>query len=168
MGMALGEETMKCFIEKNENIRTKIILEEYIPLEVMCKRKEEPVDSVTYSKDATSCLDVTIGVRSGLIHRIVLLLSKRFNILNENLTIDMPEKGDLKFENIANVTCTNFMSYLYKNGIKIVFSNEKSYKYVRMDKLYVGLSSYNEITEICLCPLNIMEVAHIRNELEFQ
>lgn len=71
-------------------------LEEYIPLKVMIDRKEEPLKNISYSKDKTSLLEISVGIASGFIKRITLLLSKEYDINDSNLSIDIYESEDLK------------------------------------------------------------------------
>ena len=59
-------------------------------------------------------------------------------------------------------------TYLYKDGIRIVISEENIFKCIKMDRLYVGLSNLGSLVEICLCQLTPNEVSHIKNELDYQ
>lgn len=158
-------------MESNINsgiVKTSIMLEEYIPLKVVLDRKEESVKNLSYSKDKTSLLEISIGVASGLIKRITLLLSKEYDISNSKLSIDFFEKEDLKINDESKNICAYFKTHLYADGIRIAISEEKVLKYVQMDKLYIGISSSDRIAEICLCQLNPDEIKHIRNELDYQ
>lgn len=53
-------------------------LEEYIPLKIIFNKDEEAVEYISYSKDKTSSLEFTVGIKSKLIKRITLLLCKEF------------------------------------------------------------------------------------------
>ena len=64
--------------------------------------------------------------------------------------------------------CSFFKTYLYKDGIKVVISEEKVFKYVKMDRLYIGLSNLDSIVEICLYQLTKYEKKKIKNELKYQ
>ena len=63
-------------IIKDQIVKTSIILEQYIPLKVMIDRKDEPIKNLSYLKDKTSLLEISVGITSGLIKRITLLLTK--------------------------------------------------------------------------------------------
>jgi|GEM_PF-855011 hypothetical protein len=161
---------MKFSIEKNEDNKIKLELEEYIPLKIICSGEEEPVNFFSYSKDKTSLLEIAVGVYSGLIKKITLLLSKDYVIFQSKMIIDEInyEYGIIKFEEYDVVECGKFTTYLFNDGIKIVLSNENSAKYIIIDTLYIGLSNSSEITEICMTQLNVEEIRFIKNELEFQ
>lgn len=155
-------------IIKNQIVKTSISLEEYIPLKVLIDRKDEPTKNLSYSKDKTSLLEIAVGITSGFIKRITLLLSKEYGINDSKLKIDAYETGDLKISDELKNSCSYFKTYLYEDGIKIVISEEKVFKYVRMDRIYVGLSNLGSIVEICLCQLTPNEVNHVKNELDYQ
>ena len=142
------EETVEKII-KNQIVKTSIELEEYIPLKVLIERKDEPIKNLLYLKDKTSVLEISVGITSELIKRIILLLSKEYDINNSKLNIDIYDMGDIKVNDE-------------------VISEEKVSKYVKMDRLYVGLSNLGSIIEICLCQLAPNEVNHIRKELDYQ
>lgn len=74
-------------IIKNQIVKTSISLEEYIPLKVLIDRKDEPIKNLSYSKDKTSLLEIAVGITSGFIKRITLLLSKEYDINNSKLSI---------------------------------------------------------------------------------
>lgn len=152
----------------NDTAKITICLEEYIPLKVIVDSKEEPVKHISFFKDKTSLLEIAVGVTSGFIKRITLLLSKEYDIKEGELRIDFYEMGDLKLHNELKNSCSCFNTHIYINGIKIVISREKVYKYIKMDRLYVGLSYLNNVAEICLCQLTADEVNHIKKELLFQ
>lgn len=152
----------------NQIAKTSIGLEDYIPLKVLLDRKDEPIKNLSYSKDKTSLLEIAVGITSGFIKRITLLLSKEYDINDSKLNIDVYEIGDLKVSDELKNSCSYFKTYLYEDGIRIAISEEKVFKYVKMDKLYVGLSSLGSIVEICLCQLTPNEVKHIKNELDYQ
>lgn len=161
------EKTMENII-KNQIVKTSISLEEYIPMKVMIDRKDEPIKNLSYSKDRTSLLEIAVGITSGLIKRITLLLSKEYDINNSKLNIDVYETGDLKVNDELKNSCSYFKTHLHEDGIRIVISEEKVFKYVKMDRLYVGLSNLGSIVEICLCQLTPYEVSYIKNELDYQ
>ena len=155
-------------IIKNQIVKTSISLEEYIPLKVLIDRKDEPIKNLSYSKDKTSLLEIAVGITSGFIKRITLLLSKEYDINDSKLNIDVYETGDLKVNDELKNSCSYFKTHLHEDGIRIVISEEKVFKYVKMDRLYAGLSNLGSIVEICLCQLTPNEVNHIKNELDYQ
>lgn len=161
------EKTVENII-KNQIVKTSISLEEYIPLKVLIDRKDEPIKNLSYSKDKTSLLEIAVGITSGFIKRITLLLSKEYDINDSKLNIDVYETGDLKVNDELKNSCSYFKTHLHEDGIRIVISEEKVFKYVKMDRLYVGLSNLGSIVEICLCQLTPNEVNHIKNELDYQ
>ena len=161
------EETVEKIIKK-QIVKTSIELEEYIPLKVLIERKDEPIKNLLYLKDKTSVLEISVGITSELIKRIILLLSKEYDINNSKLNIDVYDMGDIKVNDEVKNSCSYFKTHLYEDGIRIVISEEKVSKYVKMDRLYVGLSNLGSIIEICLCQLAPNEVNHIRKELDYQ
>lgn len=155
-------------VMKSNTIKMAVSLEEYIPLKVIIDRKAEPLKSISYSKDRTSFLEITVGMTSGLIKRITLLLSKEYDINETRLNIDVYEIGDITISDELKNSCSYFKTHLYKDGIKIEISEQKVFKYIKMDRLYIGLSQLNCIAEICLCELTLDEINHIKNELDYQ
>lgn len=161
---------MKCLIEKSDKAKVKLELDEYIPLKIICEGEKEPVDNVSYSKGTKSLLEITVGIQSKSIKRITLLLSEEYHNLDRKINIDKLESvsANLTFGEYESIESSSFITNLYNDGIQIVISDEKSTKYIKMDTLYIGLSSTYEITEIIVNQLNEKELAHIKNELEFQ
>ena len=155
-------------VMKNNMIKITVILEEYIPLKVLVNRKDEPTKNISYSKDKTSLLEISVGMTSGLVKRITLLLSQEYDINDSKLNIDVYEIGDIKVNDELKNSCSYFKTHLYEDGIKIVISEEKVFKYIKMDRLYIGLSQLNCIAEICLCELTLDEINHIKKELDYQ
>ena len=155
-------------IIKDKTVKISISLEEYIPLKVTIDRKNEPIENVSYFKDKTSILEISMGTVSRFINRITLLLSKEYEINDSKLNIDVYDTGDLKINDKSKISCAYFKTHLYEDGIKIVISEEKVFKYVKMDRLYVGLSSLSGIVEICVCQLTSNEINHIKKELSYQ
>ncbi|MCM1026027.1 MAG: hypothetical protein NC432_06305 [Roseburia sp.] len=153
---------------KNEIVKISIGLEEYIPLKVLIDRKDEPIKNISYSKDKNSLLEIAVGATSGFIKRITLLLCKEYDINESKLDIAVYEIGDLKVTAKLQNTCSHFKTYLYEDGVSIEISEEKVFKYIKMDRLYVGLSSLGGIAKICLCQLTSSEMNHIKTELVFQ
>lgn len=153
---------------ENNMIKTTVNLEEYIPLKVIFDRKDEPVKNISYFKDKTSLLEIAVGVSSGLIKRITLLLSKEYDIIDSKLYIDDYEIEDMKINGELKNSCSYFRTHLYADGIKIVISEEKIFKYVKMDRIYIGLSQSDSVVEICLCELVLEEMNHIKKELTYQ
>ncbi len=155
-------------IIENQIVKTSISLEEYIPIKVLVDRKDEPIKNLSYLKDRTSLLEITVGITSGLIKRITLLLSKEYDICDSKLNIDVYETGDFKVSDELKNICSFFKTYLHEDGVRIAISEERVFKYIKMDRLYVGLSNLGSIAEICLCQLTPNEVKHIKNELDYQ
>lgn len=57
---------------------------------------------------------------------------------------------------------------MYSNGTRIILSDKKSSKYIKMDKVYFGLSETDDIIEICVCDMSVSELEHLKKELELQ
>lgn len=155
-------------IIKNKRVKISISLEEYIPIKVLIDRKDEPIKNISYFKDKTSLLEIAVGVESRFIKRITLLLSKEYDINDNKLDINVYETGDLKVNDELKNSCSYFKTYLHEDGIRIVISKDKVFRYVKMDRLYIGLSNLGGIVEICLCQLASNEINHIKNELDYQ
>jgi len=166
--MAGEKEKIMEEIVKDKGVKISISLEEYIPLKVLIDREDEPVINMSYYKDKSSLLEISVGRTSGFIRRITLLLSKEYDINNGYLNIGVYDLGDLKINDELKKSCSYFKTHLYENGIRIVVSEEKVFKYIKMDRLYVGRSNLGGIVEICLCDLTLYEMNHIKNELDNQ
>ena len=61
---------------KNMQDIINIKLEEYIPLKIIFNKDEEAVEYISYSKDKTSSLEFTVGIKSKLIKRITLCFAR--------------------------------------------------------------------------------------------
>ena len=61
-----------------------------------------------------------------------------------------------------------FKTILCSNGARIVLSDKNSHKYIKMDKVYLGLSDTDDITEICVFDMSVSELEHLKKELELQ
>ena len=155
-------------IIENQIVKTSISLEEYIPLKVLIDRKDEPIKNLSYLKGKTSLLEIAVGITSGFIKRITLLLCKEYDVCDSKLKIGVYETGDLKVSDELKNICCYFKTYVHEDGVRIAISEEKVFKCVKMDRLYVGLSNLGSIVEICLCQITPNEVNHIKNELDYQ
>ncbi len=140
-------------------------LEEYIPLKIIFNNEEEVVEYVSYSKDKTSSLEFTVGIKSKLLKRITLLLCKEYSETTNKLVIENYEDGKIIFHG-DDVECAVFKTILYSNGVRIVLSDKKSSHYIKMDKVYLGLSDIDDIIEICVYDMSISELEHLKKELE--
>lgn len=147
--------------------KVNIKLEEYIPLKIILSKDEEAVEYISYSKNKTSSLEVVIGIKSKQIKRITLLLCKEFSETTNELVVENYEDEKIIF-NSTNIECNIFKTILYSNGARIIFSDKTSFKYIKMDKVYLGLSDANNITEICVCDMSVSELEHLKTELELQ
>lgn len=142
-------------------------LEEYIPLKIIFNRDEEAVEYISYSKDKTSSLEFTVGIKSKLLKRITLLLCREYSETKNKLVVKNFEDGKIIFHS-DDTECPVFKTILYSNGTRIILSDKKSYHYIKMDKAYFGLSETDDIIEICVCDMSVSELEHLKNELELQ
>ncbi len=154
-------------LTENENYKVNIILEEYIPLKIILNKDEEALEYISYSKDKSSCLEFAVGIKSKLIKRITLLLCKEYSETANELIIENFENSKILL-NGDDVECTVFKTILYSNGARIILSDKNSFKYIKIDNVYLGLSDTDNITEICVCGMNALELEHLKNELELQ
>lgn len=143
--------------------KINIKLEEYIPLKIIFNKDEEAVEYISYSKDKSPSLEFVVGIKSKLIKRITLLLCKEYSETANELVVENFEYRKIIF-NSGNIECT----ILYSNGARIILSDKNSFKYIKIDKVYFGLSDTDNITEICVCGMNTFELEHLKNELELQ
>lgn len=147
--------------------RINIKLEEYIPLKIIFNREDEAVEYVSYSKGKTSSLEFAFGIKSKLIKRITLLLCKEYSETINKLVVGNFEDRKIIFHS-GNVDCSVFKTILYSNGVRIILSDKNNSQYIKMDKVYFGLSDTDDITEICVCDMNVSELEHLKKELELQ
>lgn len=147
--------------------KINIKLEEYIPLKIIFNKDEEAVEYISYSKDKSSSLEFVVGIKSKLIKRITLLLCKEYSETANELVVENFEDRKIIL-NSDNVECTIFKTILYSNGARIILSDKNSLKYIKIDRVYFGLSDTDNITEICVCGMNTFELEHLKNELELQ
>lgn len=136
-------------------------LEEYIPLKIIFNRDEEAVEYISYSKDKTSSLEFTVGIKSKLLKRITLLLCKEYSETTNKLVVENFEDGKIIFHS-DDIECPVFKTILYSNGTRIILSDKKSSHYIKMDKVYFGLSETDDIIEICVCDMSISELEHLK------
>lgn len=153
---------------KNGGLKTSVILEEYIPLKVFIERGDEPIEYLSYTKGRSSLLEIGVGMTSGLIKRVTLLLSREYDFISSELCIDDYKIEDLRLNVDTENNCSYFKTHLYANGVKIVVSEKTVTKYFKMDSLYIGVSNSGEIVEVSLCPLETDEIRHITKELLYQ
>lgn len=142
-------------------------LEEYIPLKIILNKDDEAAEYISYSKDKTSSLEFTVGIKSRLLKRITLLLCKEYSETTNKLVVENFEEGKIIFES-EDVECSVFKTILYSNGVRIILSDKKSFHYIKMDKMYLGLSDTDDIIEICVCEMSVSELEHLKKELELQ
>lgn len=142
-------------------------LEEYIPLKIIFNKDKEAVEYISYSKDKTSSLEFTVGIKSKLLKRITLLLCKEYSETTDKLVVENFEDGKIIFHS-DDIECPVFKTILYSNGSRIILSDKKSSHYIKMDKVYFGLSETDDIIEICVCDMSVSELEHLKKELELQ
>lgn len=99
-------------------------LEEYIPLKIIFNRDEEAVEYISYSKDKTSSLEFTVGIKSKLLKRITLLLCKEYSETTNKLVVENFEDGKIIFHS-GDIECPVFKTILYSNGTRIILSDKK-------------------------------------------
>ena len=142
-------------------------LEEYIPLKIIFNEDEEAVEYISYSKDKTSLLEFTVGIKSKLIKRITLLLCKEYLETTNKIVVEKFEDRKIMLHS-DDVECSVFKTILYSNGARIVLSDKDSSQYIKMGKVYFGLSHTDDIIEICVCDMSVSELEHLKKELELQ
>ena len=87
-------------------------LEEYIPLKNIFNKDEEAVEYISYSKDKTSSLEFTVGIKSKLIKRITLLLCKEYSETTNKLVVENFEDRKIILHS-DDVECSVFKTILY-------------------------------------------------------
>lgn len=142
-------------------------LEEYIPLKIIFNKDEEAVEYISYSKDKTSSLEFTVGIKSRLLKGITLLLCKEYSETTNKLEVGDFEAGRMIIHS-DDIECPIFKTILYSNGTRIILSDKESFHYIKMDKVYLGLSETDDIIEICVCDMSVSELEHVKKELELQ
>ena len=111
-------------------------LEEYIPLKIIFNRDEEAVEYISYSKDKTSSLEFTVGIKSKLLKRITLLLCKEYSETTNKLVVENFEDGKIIFHS-DDIECPVFKTILYSNGTRIILSDKKSSRYIKNRRSHV-------------------------------
>lgn len=148
-----------------------IKLENYIPLKIIFNNIDEAIDEaveyISYSKEKTSLLEITVGMKSKLIKKITLLLCKEYSEITNKLVVENFEDKKLTLHG-NNIECSVFKTILYSNGAKIILSDKSIFKCIKMDKVYFGLSDTNDIIEICVCDMSSFELEHLKKELKLQ
>lgn len=90
-------------------------LEEYIPLKIIFNRDEEAVEYISYSKDKTSSLEFTVGIKSKLLKRITLLLCKEYSE-NDSLVhklVTGGQEGDFEDKLCVSVEMAKCVAKMY-------------------------------------------------------
>lgn len=144
-----------------------IKLENYIPLKIVFNKNDEEVEYISYSKGRTSLLELTIGVKSKLIKKITLLLCKDYSETTNRLVVENFKDKKITLHG-NDIECSIFKTILYSDGVKIILSNKSSFQYIKMGKVYFGLSDTDDIIEICVCDMSTFELEHLKKELELQ
>lgn len=145
----------------------EIQLEEYIPLKIVVSNDFEGYEYIKYSQNDTSVLEIAVGSSNRTIKKITLLLCKEFFESEGKLSIDDYIEADVVIPS-NDVACNVFKAILYSNGVKISLSENKCLKYYKIDRVYIGISDSNEISEICVDNMSDVELEHLRYELEMQ
>ena len=99
-------------------------LEEYIALKIIFNKEEEAVEYISYSKDKTSSLEFTVGIKSKLLKRITLLLCKEYSETTNKLVVGNFENGKINFHS-DDIEWPIFKTILYSNGTRIILSDKK-------------------------------------------
>ena len=169
---------MKILVKKNNKMKIRLQLDEYIPLKVRCESEiyeleKEPANYIFYSKGEKSLLEIAIRIQSKLIKYITLVLNEEYYILNKKININDSECVSanlvfVEYEKCQRIKSSRFITNIYEDGLQILLSKDKREKYIKIDNLYVGLSNINEIVEISINQLNENQLLHIENELRFQ
>ncbi|MCX4307822.1 MAG: hypothetical protein OSJ69_18715 [Acetatifactor sp.] len=107
-------------IIKDKIVDVSIRLEEYIPLKVLVDWESEPIKNISYFNGKTSFLEISVGITSGLIKRVTLLLSKEYDVNRGKLNIETYEIGDLRVNDKMKNSCSYFKTHLYEDdaGVK--------------------------------------------------
>ena len=148
--------------------RTNIILEDYIPLKIILNKDDEAVDYLTFSKNNTSYIELTFGISSHTLKRVILLSSVEFEYSDSDLKIDDYIEDNIYLSNNKKNESDVFKTIIYQNGAKIIISSEKVSRYIKIGDIFFGLSSDEDIVNICICEMSKTELNHLKNELELQ
>ena len=161
---------MKIIIDEELNNSSKFVIEEYIPMKIVLDETEEPIDYFSYSKGKKSLLEIAVGVNSGRIKKVTLLMSEDYTICDKKICmIDVPcESANIKVMDYITIECEKFSTELFEDALRILLSNKNVTRYVKMGRLCIGMSKSNEIIEICVMGLSNEESNHVKNELNFQ
>lgn len=81
-------------IRRNMMSESLYILEEYIPLKVLISKDEEILDYLTYKKGSKSFLELSFGIHSGMIKRILILSCKEYEYIDDEILIDKYDEFD--------------------------------------------------------------------------
>lgn len=147
--------------------RTNIILEEYIPLKVIINKDDEAVDYLTFSKNNISHIELTFGINSHFLKRVILLSSYEFEYSIGFLLIENYIETNISLSK-NKIECDIFKTIIYKNGVKIILSSENVSRYIKIGNVFLGVSNNDSIVNICVCEMSLKELKHLKNELELQ
>lgn len=149
---------------------TKLVIEEYIPMKIVLDETEEPINYFSYSKEKKSLLEIAVGVQSGKIKKVTLLMSEDYTIYDKKICMAnvLCESANIKVKDYITIECEKFSTELFEDALRISLSDKNIKRYVKMDRLYIGLSNEDDIIEICIIELSDEERKHIKNELEYQ
>ena len=148
------------------------VIEDYIPLKVEYSRSAEDVDYYNLSSiDEKSVIEFTFGSKSQKLHRITLLLCDNYEQYEEELIIQEKDEYTLELcetvDSFFSESVMVFKTEIYKNAVKINFSDSNSYIRLRNTNLTIGLDEDRNVCELIIFELTPSVVDHLKTELQY-
>ena len=132
-------------------MQRSVILTNYIPLQVRAKKECQVADYYSIRKSDTSLLELTFDQTDHLIHRITLIICAEYHKTSEEY--QLPNEythGDLIVESSAEIDTAVFSCIIFRNAVKITFSDLAVCKRVLSDNVVWELSDQGKLVSLCV------------------
>lgn len=148
-------------------LNRKIVVTDYIPLQVRTEKECQETDYFYAKKDDRSLLELSFDKNDSTIHRIALLICKDYEKTNENYQIPSNyESGDVLVESAGEIESSIFRSIIYSNAVKVVVSNEVPDSCILSGNVVWELNGCGELVSLCVIDSTGITSEHCRKELE--
>ena len=148
-------------------INRKIVITDYIPLQVRTEQECQATDYLYAKKGDHSLLELSFNKNDSTIHRITLLICKDYKRINENYQIPSNyESGDVLVESMGEIELSIFRSVIYSNAVKVVVSNEVPDSCISSGNVVWELNGCGDLVSLCVIDPTGITSEHCYKELE--
>ena len=145
---------------------SSFVCEEYLAAKVVLADTPEDCRHIAFEYSDTDLLEFGLDRESGLLKKVVLVLSNHFSVCDTAL--DAPAAPDRipYFDLPRECPCDAFETLVHTDGIHIRLSAAEAASYAACGILVIGTDDDGELVEVFVKGLSPDEVAHVIHELE--